>query len=334
LPCQGSSDDEYHQAQSSSPSSSLPPQPFNTNSTSILEIPHDNEASLISEGESWIIGEHCDPDQEQQLQTSEADPQGELEVSGLDHIPCSQISDSPICSRVLGDIYHLMAMFKISPQHGLHRPFARALHDAIFLPDPHDKAAMSQILQTRMITFDQMVLRHPTWVWRRVKRFVPPPEVLLPHVKLILQTYGPLLDATTHQPLFNKLSWEKAKNILENIRMGYYSDPPGIVLYISMGKDSDDLNLYKCLRGTNHVEGGVHQNIAKRFGSYNTSPRFALNLLWDYCLCHNLKVRFVFQIIFSSYNLIDRWELTTVQASIIKDPMIYGHATSWQHCWT
>ncbi|KAK2463999.1 hypothetical protein APHAL10511_003943 [Amanita phalloides] len=31
-------------------------------------------------------------------------------------------------------------------------------------------------------------------------------------------------------------------------------------------------------------------NIIKRFGSYNASPRFAVNLLCDYCLCHNLKV--------------------------------------------
>jgi hypothetical protein len=109
-------------------------------------------------------------------------------------------------------------------------------------------------------------------------------------VKLVLQKYGPLQDAITKQPLFNDASWEKARTVLENIRMGFYSDPPGVALYMVHGKDSSGLTLYKCLRGTNHVEGGVHQNIARWFGPYNASPQFAVNLLRDYCLTHNLKV--------------------------------------------
>src|ERR1700733_4840248 len=55
-------------------------------------------------------------------------------------------------------------------------------------------------------------------------------------------------------------------------------------------KDKNNLNLYHCIRGTNNVEGGIHQNIAKRFGSYNALPCFAINLLRDYCLHHNLRV--------------------------------------------
>jgi len=76
--------------------------------------------------------------------------------------------------------------------------------------------------------------------------------------------------------------------------MGYYSDPPGIKLYTIQCQDKDGLNIYRCARGTNNVEGGVHQNIIKRFGSYNASPRFAVNLLRDYCLCHNLRVQYIF----------------------------------------
>ena len=94
----------------------------------------------------------------------------------------------------------------------------------------------------------------------------------------------------TGQPLFNDASWEKAKNVIENVRMGYYFDPPGISLYTIRGTDADALTLYRCLRGTNNVEGGVHQNIAKHFGSYNALPRFAINLICDYCLGHNLWV--------------------------------------------
>jgi hypothetical protein len=213
------------------------------------------------------------------------------------NITVSSIADQPgsgasleIRSRVLGDIWHLMDQFKISVHHGLRRPFGRALRDAFFIPNPDDKAEVGNVLSTRQTTYECMVLTKPEWVWSRVRRLVPPPEILLPHVKEVLLKFGPLKDAKTSQPLFNEASWEKAKNIIENIRLGYYSDPPGIELYIINGKDADGLTLYRCICGTNNVEGGVHQNIAKHFGSYNASPRFAVNLARDYCLCHNLRV--------------------------------------------
>jgi hypothetical protein len=135
-----------------------------------------------------------------------------------------------------------------------------------------------------------MVLYNSEWVWQRVKRFVPPPETLAPRVLEVIQKFGPLQDAVTGQPLFNNTSWEAARTVLENIQQGYYSDPPGFQLYSTRGEDTDGLTLYRCVRGTNNVEGGVHRNIIKRFGSYNASARFSTNLLRDYNVCRNLKV--------------------------------------------
>jgi len=120
-----------------------------------------------------------------------------------------------------------------------------------------------------MQSSSRMVLYNSEWVWQRVKRFIPPPEILAPRVLEVIQKYGPLQDAVTGQSLFNKASWEAARTVLENVRQGY---------------------LYRCARGTNNVEGGVHRNIIKRFGSYNASAQFSTNLLRDYNLCRNLKV--------------------------------------------
>jgi hypothetical protein len=208
----------------------------------------------------------------------------------LQRLPRLASPDTPIRSRVLGDVWHLMDQFKISLHHGLRRPFARALRDALLIPDASDKAAVSHVLDTLHTTYDLMVLTNAEWVWARVKRFIPEPEILLPRVTQVLQTFGPLRDSTTGQPLFNDASWEKARAVLENIRLGYYSDPPGVSLYTTHGTDAHGLKMYRCIRGTNNVEGGVHQNIRLRFGSFNASPHFAVNLLRDYCLSHNLRV--------------------------------------------
>ncbi|KAK2467195.1 hypothetical protein APHAL10511_000744 [Amanita phalloides] len=74
--------------------------------------------------------------------------------------------DTDIRSQVLGDIWHLMNQFKIPLSHGLHCPFARALRDALFVPDPVDKAAVESVLQKKNVTWEQMVLWKPEWVWK------------------------------------------------------------------------------------------------------------------------------------------------------------------------
>jgi hypothetical protein len=246
--------------------------------------------ALHEERESLSGDLNYDPQLEESVDNAERDAVAEAQAQALAATLLQSINNPVVRARVLGDIWHLMDQFKISVHHGLRRPFSRALRDALFLPDPEDKAAVERVLEKRKTTFKQMVLSKPDWVWQRVKRYVPPPEILVARVHIVLQTYGPLKDATTGLPLFNDASWDKARCVVENIRMGFYSDPPGINLYTIQRQDKDGLFIYRCARGTNNVEGGVHQNIIKRFGSYNASPRFAVNLIRDYCLCHNLRV--------------------------------------------
>lgn len=155
-----------------------------------------------------------------------------------------------------------------------------------------NKLNVTEVLAWEGITYEHKLLWSSDWVWKRVKRYIPAPEILYPHVSAIFQKYGPLLDATTGQPLFNDAAWEVARHILENIRLGYYSDPLGVTLYCSNGVDSNGLALYQCLWGTNNIEGGVHQNITKCFGSYNASPQFAVNLICNYCYTHNINVSY------------------------------------------
>jgi hypothetical protein len=222
-------------------------------------VEHSEEEGM--DEEPWTNGASYDPHLEQHVEGSTSDSRAAHHAQALEKLSRLPQPTTLIRSRVLGDIYHLMAMFKISIHHGIRRPFSRALRDALFLVDPDDKAAVAHVLAGKSITFDQMVLWNSDWVWKRVKRVVPPPEVLLPRVTQVFKVYGPLQDATTGLPLFNEASWDKARNILENIRMGYYSDPPNISLYIVQGRDSEGLTLYNCLRGTNNVEGSVHRNI-------------------------------------------------------------------------
>ena len=242
-----------------------------------------------------LSSESCryDPNLEQSIASAEKDSGSLQKAQALDEMMTGMqgVEEGVIRSRVLGDIWHLMNQFKISVHHGLRRPFSRALRDALFILDPEDVANVEKVLKVKDLTFKNAVLYFSDWVWQRVKRCVPPAEILASRVVEVFRMYSPLKDAKTSQPLFNDDSWETARTIMENIKMGYYSDPPGMKFYTFVRKDKNGLSIYRCSRGTNNVEGEIHQNIIRRFGSFNASPCLAVNLLRDYCLSHNLKVR-------------------------------------------
>ncbi|KAG6846753.1 hypothetical protein H0H93_012095, partial [Arthromyces matolae] len=113
-----------------------------------------------------------------------------------------------------------------------------------------------------------------------------------PLVHDVFMTWGPLKDAKSHKPLFDKKAWKKAKEILELIRKGLVSDPPGIPLYYIIGLDrkAGGLPIYRDFRGTNFVEGGVHRHLRTMLPSCNTSVRHMVTCLLDFILRHNLLV--------------------------------------------
>lgn len=240
-------------------------------------------------------------DSAEELTTAEPSPPHDTdsESHALGTSELGQVEDpgnwsSTLRSRVLKDIFHVFNMLRISTSHGLRKEFARALRDTIFVPDQEDRMRISAwAAMTRPpMTFEQLLSSRPNWLWRHCQRSVPPPDILFPLVKHLFTTYGPLKDAATKLPLFNAANWKAAKQILELICQGFISDPPGIPLYSIVGLDAKagDLPIYRCSRGTNFTEGGVHSHLRSRMPTSGASVRHANASLCDFVLQHNLRV--------------------------------------------
>ncbi len=224
-------------------------------------------------------------------------------------------------------------MFYISAAHGLLHDFALALRDAMFIPDKDDQAriivwAMSQKPPLR---WEDLVARRPKWVWKRCKRIIPPAEELFENVSQVFQHYGPLKDAKTHLPLFNTTAWGIAKNILDLIKKGFLSDPPGIPLYYQLGMDQFGMTLYRCMRGTNMTEGGVHTHLRSRLPTSGVSIRHIQSRLLDFILRHNLLVSHNILLVLSHLT-VPRFRLgpTTVQEHVIEAIIAYGSLISFK----
>ncbi|BGP42409.1 hypothetical protein JCM10449v2_006414 [Rhodotorula kratochvilovae] len=201
-------------------------------------------------------------------------------------------------SRILIDIWHLMDRIPTSKRHGCIAAFSRAFSAALFVLDPTDRA----LLEARFIragsSWDLEVLRRPDYVWQRCRRTVPPPHQLVPQLDAVFRLYGPMKDAKTGLPLFNKAAWHAASRIISDVIDGFVSDPPDVELFSVLrdcggpdGTLKDGVRIYRCSRGTNFTEGGVHRNLRHQFASSAVSARFASARLLEYQTNHNLLVR-------------------------------------------
>jgi hypothetical protein len=112
-----------------------------------------------------------------------------------------------------------------------------------------------------------MLACNPRFIAEHTPHYVPPHSVLVSSITHVFSTFGHALDAKTNLPLFTAQAWEKANAVLELACQGYLSDNPGIVLYKKAGIDEYSLQKWKCLHGTNSVEGGPHGDIYQKFGA-------------------------------------------------------------------
>ncbi|SGY38573.1 BQ5605_C003g02048 [Microbotryum silenes-dioicae] len=183
--------------------------------------------------------------------------------------------------RILIDLWHFFDRIYVSKKHGAAKAFARAFSDAVFIPNADDRLLMEARLAKLGMTWEEAV-RSPVWnkkLWRRVRRWIPPPGILEPLVREVFEKLG------------------RCERCLEAIRKGQVSDPVGIELYTDLGpcggpdgKTDDSVRLYFCQRDTNSLEGGIHRNLRQRFPKSVVSPCHVNACMADYVLMHNLTV--------------------------------------------
>jgi len=260
-------------------------------------IPNPEMVEDVSGGPSLsqLIFDHTSTNEPMGQLEHERDPQSA--VDGERILGQAPSAWKTVRSRVINDPFHLFHRFYISTTHGLRIEFARALRDALFVPDQEDKQRISAWAATLKppMTFDALVQQRASWVWQRCKRVIPPPEILYPLFEKVLHVYGSLKDAKTGATLFNSAAWHAGKNILSLIHDGGVSDPPDVPLYSVIGLDAKNggLPLYRCARGTTFTEGGVHTHLRSRLPSSGASSEHVCACLLDFIIRHNLLVRLI-----------------------------------------
>ncbi|KAI8136449.1 hypothetical protein BJV82DRAFT_43566 [Fennellomyces sp. T-0311] len=176
--------------------------------------PHDSESILPTSTDYIFSDDGCssdgnrsslssDDDGDYPNTTSQASPLADDMVPPLPHVNTTIPYTDNIDHTILKDIFHLMDMIKISRRHTLAKEFARRFRDAVFVPDKEDRRKVEAYLEKNDITWDEMLCTNPSWVLRRVRRVVPPPQELYPKVDKLFNDYGDVVCWKTKCKLFD-----------------------------------------------------------------------------------------------------------------------------------
>jgi hypothetical protein len=143
-------------------------------------------------------------------------------------------------SHVLGDILHAEKRPQCRVKHEWKKAFSVSQRDAFLVMDP---TILAEVIVVLKLPIDEgghgldaegvnlKLLYDFGWFKKRVPRTAPASRLLHARVKAVYHTYSDLVDSKTKEPLFNKEEKKKMENVLEEIRMGLYSDPPGVNFY-------------------------------------------------------------------------------------------------------
>ena len=203
-------------------------------------------------------------------------------------------------SSVIGDSFHFMDRPKVPMHHDGKKGYFVALRQAWFQWDLTKLAEVKATLRYERRMNDseiEAMLYYDVDYFRvRVPRIVLPPSKLYWRVRAVYEMYGPMTDAKTKAPLFNKAAWKKANNVLKEIIAGNASDPCGMVFYSQQlnakgepAFDYHDHAMLDCSRGSNDTEC-AHKQFITTFGTWNTGVQMSDVLMAEWRHRYNQHV--------------------------------------------
>lgn len=211
---------------------------------------------------------------------------GLLDHDDEDNIPLEELGSKAKYKSVLGDAFHFMDRAKLPMHHEYKALFFRALRAAMFILNKEDVAKVKKVLENKPgMTWEKALTFNFDYIAARVRRTVPPASILYNRMLAVFDFFKDRKDSDTGHVLFHETNRKKFRSVLEMVKKGYASDPPGLSLYVPKtdryGRnmvDRDGLQLYRSLRGTSNLES-LHQYLTTSFGHTMAGPWYCDSLL-------------------------------------------------------
>lgn len=203
--------------------------------------------------------------------------------------PPSRIDDT--ASSVLGCGFHTTDRPKTPVRHEVKKSYHVAYQNALYCWDENILEGVKDVLRQDGVSDDDMasiMYYNADFFKACTPRVILPPTLLYWRVRAVFRLYGPVKDSKTGRPLFNDEAWKKARNVLNEILLGYISDPPGVEFYFpKLNKHGQQMvnkygiPLLLCNRSNSHLEG-MHKQLVDSFSTWCTGGRMGSCLLGEF----------------------------------------------------
>ena len=273
----------------------------NASDSELLDLTQDcddNRDPLCEDAEKGITEEHLEAILVAELLAEMVEKEGKLDLMYCNDLEAPPESIKQVFSCVLGDIFHAMNRAKVPVKHEYKKAYFVSLMKGFLSWDEKRLNEVIEKLKENGWSDDNIqsaLYFRPGFFCNRVERIALPPRELYWRVRAVFVTFGPKIDSKTGRPLFNKAAWIKANNLLREILLGFYSDPPAFNFYrLRLGTDGGPvvdkygLQLLHCNRGTNDVENG-HKHYHTTF-RYTAGIELGDGLLAERRHRHNLRM--------------------------------------------
>jgi hypothetical protein len=236
-------------------------------------------------------------------------------------------------TRVLDDAFHFMQRLirLLLKSHSAFDSFVHDFSRAIFLCDQNDERKVRAVVEAKGLSWEYYQRGKSHHLHKRIRRIIPDPKTLHKRLTTLFLCYQDVRCVASGSnksragaKLFSPEAVQMSKRLLQTVALGFLSDPPGIPLYYVMGTDRDGLTLYRTIRGTNSVEGGVHMAIRRTFGSLQASPEMSEATIINWVGRRNATVSHVSSLFKFTIMIIGRLAITIALERTTMDTTIPG----------
>ncbi|CAN0113688.1 unnamed protein product [Laminaria digitata] len=136
-------------------------------------------------------------------------------------------------------------------------PFMARLRDAFFIVNSEDIKEAKRSLEAQGINLEEVAEhREKNWTYflRKCRRLVPERERLLKRFNSVIEQFWDVIDAQSGEILLRPKALEAVNLLRKHIEADCISDPDGVALYYTTGKNEAGITTRRCVRGTNSTE--------------------------------------------------------------------------------
>jgi len=162
-----------------------------------------------------------------------------------------------------------------------------ALRDAMCVINAGDMLAVRTKLEEHGINFWSRYKYDWDSLRPYFRRVIPQPPLLRANIEAVMRAFNATAEGLRVSALGDAALPKAIDKLLCHVDHGCLSDPPHLNFYSAKRVDKFGLQVYRCHRGTNCAESGLHRHLIKKFASKNMSVEYSCIFLAFFCDRYN-----------------------------------------------